>query len=113
MKEQVSFCDFTDRFRSHDRQDQFSYEGKKALFDYLEEIEEECDIEIELDVIALCCDYSEYDSAVDCINDRGYDCDYKEAQDDDEDGHEEYALSWLQDQTQVIEHDKGIIIPDF
>jgi hypothetical protein len=64
MKEQVSFCDFTDRFRSHDRQDQFSYNGKTALFDYLEEIEEGCDTEIELDVIALCCEYSEYKTAM-------------------------------------------------
>ena len=113
MKEQVNFCDFTDRFRSHDRQDQFTYEGKKALFDYLEEIEEGCDTEIELDVIALCCEYSEYESAVACIDDCGYDCDYKEDQDDDEDAQEEYALDWLRDQTQVIEHDKGIIIQDF
>ena len=39
----------------------FSYEGKKALFAYLEECE--CDgNEIELDPIAFCCEYSEYES---------------------------------------------------
>jgi len=62
MKEQVTFCDFTDRFRDHDRQDQFSYEGKKALFEYLEDYEEQTGEEIELDVIALCCKFTEYGS---------------------------------------------------
>lgn len=46
---------FRDQFRSHDRQNQFSYEGLELLFDYLEEMAPE----YELDVIALCCEYSE------------------------------------------------------
>ena len=45
-----------------DRNNQFTYEGKRALFDYLENYEEETDQEIELDVIALCCDYTEYEN---------------------------------------------------
>lgn len=60
MKESVNFCDFCDRFNDYDRTDNFSYEGKQALFDYLEEYEHDCGIEIELDVIALCCEYTEY-----------------------------------------------------
>ena len=39
------------------RPDNFSYEGQGILFDYLEE----CDPEMELDVIAICCDFSEGD----------------------------------------------------
>jgi hypothetical protein len=46
---------FRDEFRAHNRGDQFSYEGLGLLFDYLEEIDPDYD----LDVIALCCDYSE------------------------------------------------------
>jgi hypothetical protein len=61
MREQVNFSDFTDRFRTMDRDESFSYEGKKALFDYLEEYEDSCGEEIELDVIALCCDFTEYE----------------------------------------------------
>jgi hypothetical protein len=59
MYEQVSFGDFRDRFRSAGRSDTFSYEGARALFDYLEQLEEDTGESIELDVIALCCEYSE------------------------------------------------------
>ena len=53
---------FIDRFREMGRADQFSYEGKIALFNYLEALSEDIGEPIELDVIALCCDYSEYKS---------------------------------------------------
>ena len=111
MKEQVNFCDFQDRFRGHNRQDQFSYEGKKALFDYLEEMEESCGTEIELDVIALCCEFTEYETAADCIHDAGYD--FEPDADLDEDEKEESCLDYLRDNTQVITFDGGIIIQDF
>ena len=65
MKEQIGFCQFCDRFRDMDRKDQFSYYGKKALYEWLEESEEESGIEYELDVIALCCEFVEYDSLED------------------------------------------------
>jgi len=45
-----------------DRNNQFTYEGKRALFDYLENYEEETDQEMELDIIALCCDFTEYEN---------------------------------------------------
>jgi hypothetical protein len=41
------------------RADQFSYQGLCALFDYLDDIGSP---EIELDVIALCCEFAEFDS---------------------------------------------------
>jgi hypothetical protein len=50
---QVTFQDFCDAFRDMDRDDKFSYEGQRALFEYLE------DEDIELDIIALCCEYQE------------------------------------------------------
>jgi len=58
MKQTVNFTDFVDAFQI--RKDNFSYDGLQALFDYLEEYEKETGKEIELDVIALCCEYSEY-----------------------------------------------------
>jgi hypothetical protein len=39
------------------RPNQFSYEALGMLFDYLEE----CDEDMELDVIAICCDFTEGD----------------------------------------------------
>ena len=65
MKQTISFTQFTDAFRDYNRQEQFTYNGKKALFDFLEEYEDSTDEEIELDIIALCCDYTEYDSLED------------------------------------------------
>ena len=62
MFQRVNFSDFRQAFHNHDRGNQFSYEGLKALFDYLEEQERDTGEEMELDVIALCCEYSEYKS---------------------------------------------------
>lgn len=59
MYQSISRCDFHDAFRNMDRKDHFSYEAKNALFDYLEEYEESTGERIELDVIALCCEFSE------------------------------------------------------
>ena len=62
MKEYVNFTDFCDRFRGFDRNNNFTYDGKRALFDYLEGYEEDTGEEIEFDVIALCCEYTEYEN---------------------------------------------------
>lgn len=66
----VNFSLFCDQF-AHMNRNNFSYEGKRALFDHLESIENDCDTKIELDVIALCCEFTEYAieealSAFDC-----------------------------------------------
>ena len=61
MKKSIGFCEFCDSFRDADRNENFSYEGKRALFDYLEEYEDGSGEEIELDVVALCCDFYEDD----------------------------------------------------
>ena len=44
-----------DMFRRYDRLDNFTYEGTQVLFDYLDEM----GVDVELDVIAICCDYYE------------------------------------------------------
>ena len=50
---------FRDEFRACNRQDQFSYDGFKALFNHIEEISNDTGEDYELDVIALCCDFNE------------------------------------------------------
>ena len=50
---------FRDEFRACGRADQFSYEALGILFDYLEAYEMDTGEEIELDVVSLCCDYTE------------------------------------------------------
>ena len=62
MKQSVNFTDFTKAFHDHGRGTQFTYEGLKALFEFFEVLEDDSGEEMELDVIALCCDYTEYES---------------------------------------------------
>ena len=59
MKQTVNNSDFHDAFHKAGRDSQFSYEALNLLFDYFEEVESDCGQEIELDVIAICCDYTE------------------------------------------------------
>ena len=47
----------------------FSYVGASALFDYFEQYEDECAIEIEFDPVGLRCEYSEYESFEQIKND--------------------------------------------
>jgi hypothetical protein len=57
----VNLHNFREAFRTL-RPENFSYDGLAALFDYLEQHEEATGEPMELDVIALCCDYTEYES---------------------------------------------------
>ena len=59
MKTTVSRYDFERAFVDADRKENFSYEALGLLFDYFEELESDLGEEIELDVIAICCEYSE------------------------------------------------------
>ena len=58
----ISRTDFHDAFRQAGREYQFSYEALNALYDYLVEMYESQGTTYELDVIALCCEFSEYKS---------------------------------------------------
>jgi hypothetical protein len=57
----VNIHDFREAFRTT-RPDNFSYDGLAALFDYLEELSDDMGEHIELDVISLCCYWTEYES---------------------------------------------------
>ena len=93
MKTTITFSAFCDAFRDMGRNDQFSYAGKRALFDFIEEVAPD----IELDVIALCCDY--YESDIDSII-SDYGIDVSDAQDDDEKA--DIVEEYLQDNTCLI-----------
>lgn len=62
MIEAVDESLFRSRFEDFNRVGpggDFSYAGLRYLFEYLTSLEEDCGKEIELDVIAICCDFSE------------------------------------------------------
>ena len=92
MKRNIGFGEFTDAFLKMGRKDNFSYHGLMAIFEYLEQYKE-----IELDVIAICCEYTEYENLQEIMD--VYD--------------QIESLEDLRDYTQVIEFDGGIIISDF
>jgi hypothetical protein len=62
MKKTINQYDFVKAFDDYDRSENFSRQGREALFDYLEMLEEDTESEIELDVIAICCEYTEYEN---------------------------------------------------
>ena len=62
MYQTINYSQFNDAFTSSIRPDTFSYKGLHALFDWLESYEEDTGEEQELDVIAICCDFTEYAS---------------------------------------------------
>ena len=111
MKITINESMFKEQFRLNGRKDQFSSNGLTALYNYLEEAYgEESEYEYDLDVIGLCCEFSEYENALDAalnynrlLNDKSL----------TEDEREKNALAFLTDHTLVITFDGGIIIQDF
>jgi hypothetical protein len=95
MKTTVSKYDFERAFVTAGRKDQFSYEGLAVLFDYLEELEASTGQELELDVIALCCDY--YESSTEEIIEN-YRIDVSEADPEDERTYNDIVREYLMDQ---------------
>ena len=87
----------------------FSYEGARALMNYLEDLSDDIGENIEYDPIAFCCDYAEYDeSEYEDLADE-YNEDFGQGDDFNEDD----FFNWLRDETTVIEFNGGIIVQGF
>lgn len=72
MKITVDVYDMKEKFVAMDR-DYYTFEGLESLLDYYDEIDEN----MELDVVAICCDCTEYGKGAACsfddlINEYGY-----------------------------------------
>lgn len=83
MKQTINFSMFCDAFAAAGRNNQFSYNGLVALFDYLEQYEDETGTELELDVVSLCCDFTEYKNLDEFQADYGEDYETMEAVEDE------------------------------
>ena len=105
MKTIVSEYQFVDAFRLCGRETQFSVPARRALFDHFENIEQWTDTEITLDPIGICCDFAEYPSALSAAEAYGFK--------DGIDSKEESALEWLQNRTQVVQFEGGLVIQQF
>ena len=77
MKKTLGLHDFREEFRAYGRGDQFSYSGLEVLFNYLIQLEEDTGVELDLDVIGLCCEFVESDlDEVISQHDVSFDSDY-------------------------------------
>lgn len=90
----------------------WSWDGAKALIEYLEELESSGGKSIEFDKIAFRCEYSEYSSALEAAQDYGF-TPPENDDDDDDDEIESAAINYLEDRTTVIKFDTGVIIQQF
>ena len=113
MKATLSTSQAADLLKA-DSNARWSRAGALALVEHLEQLEEDCGTEIEFDIVAIRCDYSEYDSALQAANDYGFEPNPNlgEEPQSDEDK-ESDALAWLRNHTQVIEFSRGVIIASF
>lgn len=59
MKQTINRHQFIRAFAEAGRAEQFSRDALSAIFDYIESYENDSGEDIELDVIAICCDWSE------------------------------------------------------
>ena len=99
MKNSVDFYEFRNWFEKN-RPDNYSGEGLKALFEYIEQYEADCGTELDFDPIALCCEYTEYENIAEFHKDY-----------DNEDYPDKEAIM---DETQLIEVGmEGFIILNF
>ena len=105
MFTRINVYQFRDEFTLANRKGQFSYEALGWLFDYLEQVEDDTGEPIELDVIALCCDYNE-DTFEDVA--KNYNIDTSGC--DDEDELREAVLEYLHRETAVCGYDGDTVL---
>jgi hypothetical protein len=108
---QITEGDFIDEFIGSSYNDNFTYNGKKALFKYLDDLSDEIDDDIELDICAISSEYTEYELAIERA--REHSTFSLSDEDLSEDEQEEEALEYLRDNTTVIEFSGGVIVADF
>lgn len=108
-------------FRKCGRENHFSYEGFNALYDYLDEYSDEVGEDFKVDVIAICCDFTEYSGWEEIYDNYSYSYNNKSKtfEELEEDNELDDFKEWVQDWTTVIEVTDykndlvGIIIKNF
>ena len=120
----INEFDFRNAFLESDtHKNKFSIEALNALFDYFEETEEQLDEQLEFDMTAICCEYTEYKTAWEAMEQyQPEDMPTVDIEDTDGTGKdlvqimeesEKLALEWLNEHTTVIEFDGGVIVQNF
>ena len=103
----LNAIDFACEFDSMSRTD-FTWDARHALFRYLNDLSYDLESPIELDVIDLCCTWTEYDNAVKAAEAYGY-----ESEMIDETDKEQDCLDYLSERTTVITFVGGVLVQNF
>ena len=80
--------------------------GARAMAEWLEEMEEDCGMEIDFDAVAIRCGYSEYESVIAAASEYGWEADASEYADQ----HESSARHYLEEKTEIRFFSGGVII---
>ena len=112
MKETVTESRFLDVFRQV-RPNQFSRNALVALFDYLDQLEQDLGEEQELDVIGLCCEWTEYTDPVEAAEAYAWEAPEIPEGEERDDTSDRKALEFLADQTHVVEFEGGVLVLNF
>ena len=59
---QQNFIDYFNTWHGGDYKNKFTYDGKISLFNYLVELEYDMGKQTEFDIVAISCDFSEYEN---------------------------------------------------
>ena len=106
MKITLTESEFINRFLAI--RGNFSREALRVLFAHLEELERDCGEEVEFDPIGICCDWTEYASALEAAEAYGFKA--KETEDERADKSEDDAIAFLRDETAILELSSGRIV---
>lgn len=112
MKETVNESRFIQAFREV-RPDNFSKAGLVALFDYLDQLEQDLGEETEFDPIGLCCEWTEYADPIEAAEAYGWEAPEIPEGEERDDTSDRKALEYLHDQTHVVEFDGGVLVLNF
>ena len=107
MKITLTESEFLNRFKAI-RPDNFSREALVALFEHFTDLESVSGEEIEFDAIEICCNWTEYDSALEAAEAYGFKAD--ESEDERADKSEEQAVAFLRDETAILELSSGGVV---
>ena len=94
----------------------WTYAGARALIEYLEELEEGTDEEIEFDRVAIRCDYSQHSSLREWAEDyftKDWESEIGVDPEDDDDETNDKIREHINDNGQLIEFDGGVIVSSF
>lgn len=104
----LSKSSFIDAFKQSSRKDQFSYEALEAIYEALDDQSIDTGIDIEFDIIEICCDWSESHWS-DVARDYGIDLnDF--ADDEDDDNRIKAVSEYLLDNTTAYELSNGVFV---